>query len=178
MGNQNLTPASRQRVYDLRERLRREKSDARDRFLEMVIKQGLHNTHNLLWTPTLLRKYGVRTKDGNPVYEEELQLLQSDVDAAQHKAAMLISEEQMQYELSVQDDCGYSFLTEYCRQFMAAYIRRDEKNVRLLAHQIQDYLNRNADTPELAAYRNSSKYEADHFTPYENKRNDSCFFFG
>ena len=38
--NQNLTPASRQRVYDLRERLRREKSDARDALLALLVENG------------------------------------------------------------------------------------------------------------------------------------------
>ena len=30
----------------------------------------------------------------------------------------------------------------------------------------------------LSTYKSSSKYEADHFTPYENKQDDSCYFFG
>ncbi|MBP3228204.1 MAG: hypothetical protein J6M53_05395 [Bacteroidaceae bacterium] len=177
VSNQNLTPASRQRVYDLRERLRREKSDARDKVKEEFLRQGFDYAPNLLYSPTLLRKYGIRTRDGNPVYEEELQLLQSDIDAAQHKAAMLISEEQMQ-EILNSFDGSTDELIELCRRFMAAHIRRDDYNLRLLTHEVQGYLNRNADTPLLRAYRASSKYEADHFQPYENRKNDACYFFG
>lgn len=70
--NQNLTPASRQRVYDLRERLRREKSDARDALPALLVENGDVQPDTLLYMLTLLRRYGVRTKDGAPVYEEEL----------------------------------------------------------------------------------------------------------
>ena len=175
VSNQNLTPASRQRVYDLKERLRREKSDAKDILMRELAETGLYAPNNLLWCPQLVRKYGIRTKDGNIVYEEEMQLVQTDIDAAHHHCAMIVSEEQMQELISLQETLFYRDLTDLCRRFMAAHVKGDTKAIRLMTHNVQRLLNENADA--LPMYKSSSKYEADHFTPYENKRNDSTFFF-
>ncbi|MBR4553873.1 MAG: hypothetical protein IKO20_09200 [Bacteroidaceae bacterium] len=174
--NQNLTPASRQRVYDLRERLRREKSDARDALMQELNTCGLYAPHNLLWNATLCRKYGIRTKDGSQVYEEELQLVKTDIDAAQGKCAFIVSEEQMAELIAMQETMFYQDLIQLCRHFMAAYVKDDVNAIRTMMHRLQHYLNENADA--LPTYKGSSKYEADHFTPYENKIEDSCFFFG
>lgn len=174
--NQNLTPASRQRVYDLRERLRREKSDARDALMAELATSGLYAPKTLLWSPKLIRKYGIRTKDGNMVYEEEMQLVQTDIDAAQHKCAMIISEEQMEELVSLQETMFYNDLTDLCRRFIASHVKGDFRHIRLMTNHVQDYLNRHAD--DLPVYKSSSKYEADHFVSYENKREDSTFFFG
>lgn len=176
VSNQNLTPASRQRVYDLRERLRREKSDARDTLMQELNTCGLYAPHNLIWNATLCRKYGIRTKDGSQIYEEELQLVQTDIDAAQHKCAILISVEQMNELVSMQGTMFYNDLVELCRKFMAAYVKGDTNAIRLMMHQVQHYLNLNADA--LPTYKSSSKYEADHFVPYENKKADATYFFG
>ncbi|MBR4553069.1 MAG: hypothetical protein IKO20_05085 [Bacteroidaceae bacterium] len=175
--NQNLTPASRQRVYDLRERLRREKSDARDALLALLVENGDVQPDTLLYTPTLLRRYGVRTKDGAPVYEEELQLVLPDLYGAQHLAETVVGQEQMSELLIGQatfvEDSAESLLVQRCRRLMATYLKGAD--LRLVKHEVQDFLNRYAD--DLPTYKFSSKYEADHFTPYENKQDDSCFFF-
>lgn len=73
------------------------------------------------------------------------------------------------------EDSAESLLVQRCRRFMAAHVKGDNNAIRLMTHNLQHYLNENADA--LLAYKSSSKYEADHFTPYENKRNDSTFFF-
>ena len=174
--NQNLSPASRQRVEELRERLRREKSDARDALMEGLATASLYAPGNLIWNPSLARRYGIRTKDGKQVYEEEMQLVQPDIDAAQHKCAMMVSEEQMEELVTMQETMFYNDLTDLCRRFMASLIKGNAQNIKVMAKQLQGYLNTHAD--ELPTYRASSKYEADHFQPYENKRDDACFFFG
>ena len=72
------------------------------------------------------------------------------------------------------EDCAESLLVQRCRRLMATYLKGAD--LRLMKHEVQDFLNRYAD--DLPTYKSSSKYEADHFTPYENKRNDPTFFFG
>ena len=67
-------------------------------------------------------------------------------------------------------------LREQCRNLMAAHISERTVAVRALTVQIQDFLNRNAEL--LPEYYSSSKYRADNFTPYQNEKNDSTFFFG
>ncbi len=47
-----------------------------------------------------------------------------------------------------------------------------KRNDLLLAAQTMDFID------NLPTYKSSSKYEADQFKAYENKRDDSCYFFG
>ena len=70
-----------------------------------------------------------RARQGRPAQ-------QPDIDAAQHKAAMLISEARMGELLREQERDDASDLAERCRRFMAAHIRRDEYALRLLGHEV------------------------------------------
>ena len=91
VSNQNLAPASRDRVAALSERLREQKSDARDELLfalcgieawrNMDIARRLRTT--LLWCPTLCRRYGVTDAERRPVYEREYLQLRPQIEAAQ-----------------------------------------------------------------------------------------------
>ena len=72
------------------------------------------------------------------------------------------------------EDSAESLLVQRCRRLMATYLKGAD--LRLAKHEVQDFLNRHADN--LPTYKFSSKYEADQFTPYENKQDDSCFFWG
>lgn len=191
VSNNNLAPASRDRVAALHERLREEKADARDLLLMDLCRiTAWRDTEacrrlrsSLLWCPMLLRRYGVTAADGRQVFEREYNALLPQVLAAGEEAARIVSLEQMQWLLEHQDECDEdgepdlrSVLREMCRRFMAAVIADRKPAVRTLAAQIQDFLNRHAnDLPEYAA---SSKFQADNFKPYENKRDDACFFFG
>lgn len=101
-----------------------------------------------------------------------------DLYAAQHVAETIVGQEQMSELLIGQatfvEDSAESLLVQRCRRLMATYLKGAD--LRLMKHEVQDFLNRHAD--DLPTYKASSKYEADHFTPYENKRNDPTFFFG
>ena len=59
---------------------------------------------------------------------------------------------------------------------MSALITGRRDSVRALTTRLQEYLNLRA--AELPEYNGSTKFQADHFTPYENGKNDPCFFFG
>lgn len=191
VSNNNLAPASRDRVAALQERLREEKADARDLLLmDLCRNTAWRETEacrrlrsSLLWCPILLRRYGVTTADGHQVLEWEYNSLLPQVLAAGVEAARIVSAEQMQWLLEHQDEWDEtqgpdlrSVLREKCRRFMAAYISDRKPAVRTLALQLQDFLNRHAD--DLPEYAASSKFQADNFKPYENKKDDACFFFG
>ena len=191
VSNNNLAPASRDRVAALQERLREEKSDARDLLLMDLCRitawrdtEACHRLRSsLLWCPMLLRRYGVTAADGRQVLEREYNALLPQALAAGEEAARIVSREQMQWLLEHQDECDEdgepdlrSVVREMCRRFMAAVIADRKPAVRTLAAQIQNFLNRHAD--DLPEYAASSKFQADNFKPYENKKDDACFFFG
>lgn len=191
VSNNNLAPASRDRVAALQERLREEKADARDLLLmDLCRNNAWRETEacrrlrsSLLWCPMLLRRYGVTAANGGQVFEREYNALLPQVLAAGEEAARIVSREQMQWLLEHQDECDEdgepdlrSVVREMCRRFMAAVIADRKPAVRTLAAQIQDFLNRHAD--DLPEYAASSKFQADNFKHYENKKDDACFFFG
>ena len=188
VSNTNLAPASRDRVASLQERLRKDKSIAYDKLLMALMDIPTWKDANgsrwlsrsLLWCPTLMRFYGVVSPNGKQVFEEEFRQLFSDMMAAQSTVSRLISFEQMQWLLQNQThldrhDRRYE-LMEHCRSLLSALIMEKRIEVQRLTGLVQHILNTYAD--ELPEYRASSKYEADQFKPYENKREDPCFFFG
>ena len=186
--NTNLAPASRDRVASLQERLRKDKSIAYDKLLMALMDIPTWKDANgsrwlnrsLLWCPTLMRFYGVVSPNGKQVFEEEFQQLFSDMMAAQSTVSRLISFEQMQWLLANQCHVDRhdrrAELLEHSRALLSALIMEKRIEVQRLTGLVQHVLNTYAD--ELPEYRASSKYEADQFKPYENKREDPCFFFG
>lgn len=193
VSNSNLAPASRERVAALRERLRLERSDARDLLLLALCKlpswRGTDGCRllrsTLLWCPMLLRRHGVATLEGSHVGLEEYSSLLPAINHAWRRVVDIVSLELAEWLRLHQDetdgDPEYAgdmriVLREQCRNLMAAHISERTVAVRALTVQIQDFLNRNAEL--LPEYYSSSKYRADNFTPYQNGKNDSTFFFG
>lgn len=187
VSNQNLAPASRDRVDRLREQLRIEKSDDRDLLLLSIAQYGpwreeygMQLRDTLLWCPLLCRRHGITSDSGQPVYEEEFSALLMRIHRAQHLAASMISVEQMDWLLLHQDAIDRADmragLCYRARNLMAAAVMERRDAVRRLTESVQDYLHRFAD--DLPEYRASRKYEADHFRGYENKKEDNCYFFG
>lgn len=188
VSNQNLAPASRERVAALRESLRQQASDARDLLLISLCKdetwretdkcRTLRDT--LLWCAMLARRYGLTATDGRELYKQEHRALYPAILAATEACTQLISEEQMQYLLLHQDDPNESpeikILTEHCRKYIAAAAKGNKSAQHLLGTQIQRFINNNEEA--LAAYRSSSQYRANHAKRYENKKDDPTFFFG
>lgn len=173
VSNQNLAPASRQRVDALREQLRRDKSDARDRWTESRLYDG-YVPGALLYTPTLCRRYGLSAD----TYEEEFLAVQSSLSSAAEKLKIIISPEMYDSLLEQIDAASLRDFIEACRHFLAAYVRDDSYGMRLTAHRLkQILLESNPNDTDFAPYRNSSTYSADTFEVYQNKRDDPCYFF-
>lgn len=192
VSNSNLAPASRDRVAALQERLREEKEDARDLLIFALCGHEAWRTSDecrrlrstLLWCPMLCRRYGVTAPEGRPVYLREFLALLPQVQAAHYEVARMVSAEQMDWLLEHQDEYDLTdttgdariVLREHCRRLMSALITGRRDSVRTLATRLQEFLNLRA--AELPEYNGSTKFQADHFKPYENGKNDPCFFFG
>ena len=192
VSNSNLAPASRDRVAALQERLREEKDDARDLLLFALCETEAWRTSDecrrlrstLLWCPMICRRYGVTAPEGRPVYLREFLALLPQIEAAHYEVARIVSVEQAHWLLQHQDEYDRTdttgdariILREHCRRLMSALITGRRDSVRALTTRLQEFLNLRAD--ELPEYNGSTKFQADHFTPYENGKNDPCFFFG
>ena len=188
VSNQNLAPASRERVAALRESLRQQASNARDILLINLCQdtewreteqcRQLRNT--LLWCAMIARRHGLTAPDGRELYAQEHGAIYPSILAANESCTQLISDEQMQYLLRHQDDPNeqpeIKILTEHCRRYIAAAAKGNKSAQHLLGTQIQRFINNNEEA--LTAYRNSSLYRANHAPRYENQKDDPTFFFG
>lgn len=127
VSNQNIAPASKERVAAFRESLRQYKSDCKDQCLERYYQeakegiadqkidenqgQGEPDFHyvvipadtilrsGVIYSATVARDNGITMPDGQPVYEEELRRLEYKLAAANLKIRKLISGRQYKYEM-------------------------------------------------------------------------------
>ena len=200
VSNQHVAPASAERVERLREHLRQQKSRAKDAVIFGILENyasaqgedsGMHilqvRLRNFLFCPTMLRRHGISTWNGRVVYEEEYQDLTDRIEAAQRQVEELISQELADWMLEKQvrdeksgsglrSNAEYIHLIELCRNLMAAIITGRRQSERELRKKTLAYLE--AHISQFTPYKNTSSYEANHFQPYENRKDDPCFFFG
>ena len=191
VSNQNVAPASRERVSALIERLRIDESEAFDRLINDLLqtdwaKSATAESYitSLLYCPSMMRRYGIKDEEGREVYYSEWQGLQNHLAIAEEKVRTLISPELFDKLIEVQripDEearSEYNIVLEQARKVVAAWISVDRypQAPRALSHRLLDTINRYAD--KLKEYSNSSTYRARNTQGYENKKEDSAYFFG
>lgn len=192
VSNQNLTPASRERVDALREQLRRDSSVGLDLLLFNLLHTKWNTTpqaeqvvQSLLWCPLLLRKHGV-TWQGRPVYHEEMDFLLPDLRMAESKLRHVMSDalhEKMlellrKNTLNAQGtSLGYTLACKIGQDYITALMKdRSSNYAGTLLLDLERVLERYAnDMPE---YASSKEYEAKHSSRYANQKDDTTFFFG
>lgn len=192
VSNQNLAPASRERVGALAEELRREESRADDALAARLLRDpawctsaaAVSMVDSLLWCPTLMRRYGVTAPGRAEVYAREYAALLPRLREAEVKAARIISPELMERlilgERTSEDAAlpqAYALATEHTRRFMAALLMAETypHAVREAARALTDLLHRHADT--LTEYAGSAVRQAEEAPRYENQKTDPSFFF-
>lgn len=194
VSNQNTAPASPSRVSALREQLRIYAALQEDLLMEHLAAIGsLRMPHatvrNLLWTPRLLRSFGVTLHDGQDIYKEELPSIEVSIARATDTIIDILSAPlysallQSQYQpLEVDDPNLYTLLLNDSRRLLAALIQSrrptdtSQPEVKNQVRHIIDYLERNAE--RIPLYLTSSTHLARKASPYENKKTDASFFFG
>lgn len=181
VSNQNVAPASAERVKSLRSSLRR----SADYWLDLIIDHirpiidwsasplGSQLIDGLFWRGDHMVVFGH--------YEptrEELHRMMPSIRAAGLEISRVISPELyghlVEGERTASLDSCESELVDLCRRAMAQWIdsRDSYPSARI---SLLRYIEKNAD--RLPLYLNSSTYRAHHATRYENKKNDPCYFF-
>lgn len=194
VSNQNTAPASPSRVSALRDQLRQEASLQEDLLKEHLAAMGalrlpLFAVTSLLWTPRLLRTFGVTLHDGGHIYKEELPSIEVSIARATDTIIDILSAplysalQQSQYQpLEVDDPKPYTLLLNDSRRLLTALIQSgrptdtSQPGVKEQVKHIVDYLERNAE--RIPHYLTSSTHLARKASPYENKKTDASFFFG
>lgn len=203
VSNQNLAPASKERVAALREAYRQSKSRYTSglivlltRIPDYVLPAALASLP-LLPTASKCRDFGIYAKGVSFFGEEEYAKVRPHLVESEHRLAGLISEEQVEhlrsiqwifenrtFRLDVTDlNAAEMPLLQLCREYLVAEVvshmesvdTLGRKSLRTNAAVIIDYVTRHE--YELPIYAASSVAEANRTKPYENQANDPTFFF-
>lgn len=203
VSNQNLAPASKERVAALRESCRQSKSRyvyslivLLTRFTDYVLPAAIASLP-LLPTAAHCRDIGLYAKGVSFFGEEEYAKVRPHLVEAEHRLAGLISEEQVEhlranqwiyanrsFRPDVTDiNAAEMHLLQHCREYLTAEVvshmesvdTLGRKSLRKNAAVIIDYVTRHEH--ELPIYSASSVAEANRTKPYENQANDPTFFF-
>lgn len=203
VSNNNIAPASKERVAALRESLRQYKSDCKDQCLERIYKDIAASQREvdppkvvvdngndyadrfftgeeqlrkcLIYSATVARESGITMPDGSPVYEEEMHKLEYQIAVSETRIKRLISWKQFNYELG----CGQyeSKMDMKLRRLAAMYVMDAPRNA------VKDYENEILDIMEEDAerykYYHASVQRELRKNPvrYENRKEDATYFF-
>ena len=184
VSNQNLAPASRERVTALLNSLRRQASDARDLLLLDLCKTTWVSSKQctlvrstLLWCPMLARRYGIAINENDPQGDFLLHL--PTIEQASEMATNIIGQPLMDFLITHQDEYSekpaYVLVRENTRKYMSAVVQQNRRAAEAQRQYILKKIELLAE--ELPEYKESSTYRAAHAKNYENKQEDPTFFF-
>ena len=205
VSNQNIAPASKERVAAFRESLRQYKSDCKDQCLERYYQAALEGitdqkTKNadgeienieipadtilrsgVIYSATVARDNGITMPDGQPVYEEELSRLEYKLAAANLKIRKLISGRQYKYEMGA-GRFGEK-LDLMLRRLAAMYVMQaDRRAVKDYENEILDFMEEDPEgttAKKRYQYYHASVQRELRKNPvrYENRKEDATYFF-
>lgn len=191
VSNQNVAPASSSRVEALLESLRKMESDTMDSLVLQLLKTEWKNKpeakrimKSLLWSPTLLRYYGI-TLAGREAYAEEYSTLQPAIEQAEEAVRKVISPElhtellRRQRTEPSDNTSTYAEVKQKARAYMASLVAAGPAAQPARSELLKERLLRivEEDADNLPEYKSSATYRAHHFQHYENRREDNTFFF-
>ena len=205
VSNQNIAPASKERVAAFRESLRQYKSDCKDQCLERYYQEAYAGTTDqkslneygvfeyeeispdailrsgVIYSATVARENGITMPDGQPVYEEEMRRLEYKLASAEYNIKKLISRKQFYYEMGA-GRFGEK-LDLMLRRIAAMYVMQaDRRAVKDCENEILDFMeeeiNRAPNSERYAFYKTSVQRDLRlNVIRYENRKEDPTYFF-
>lgn len=181
VSNGNVAPASSDRVERLRADLARARDFAFDSILINVRRfDGWADSdeaaiwiNSLFWTSRHLVFFGM----ANPS-RDDLDLMRPKITEGEMKLRNLISSEFFDEICHSERQAHRGLLSEAAklsRRFVVAVVQ-DRCLLDLHRRTLISFIESHAD--DFPVYMNSSAYRANHHEPYENRKEDPCFFFG
>ena len=184
VNNQNVAPASADRVKRLQQRVQDERDDAIDDLIDYLrgnddwasTVEALSLLGSLVWNahrqlPLLGFMDGHRTKltELRPKINGAEEVIKQKISASLFHE--LCSAIRLREETELQNRA-----ISQARLFLGAYISGDHQLARLHMSKLVEFLEGHLDS--FATYAASSAHAANSFTHYENKKDDPCYFFG
>ena len=180
VSNQNVAPASADRVKALEIRMRKQGWRYFEEALDVLRYLGAPKSsklcasafQTLFWKSSHLHVFGIPNPSYGDLREKNPYIL-----TEQPFLIQFISPEQfdafMEAESSATTTAVQGIAIQMCRVYFAInglYARDAQKRA------ILNFMEQHPD--EFPEYMNSETYKANHFQRYENQKDDPCFFFG
>ncbi len=181
VSNQNVAPASADRVERLREQMKHQWMLYYEEVLSLLRNfkdwhtSGAAKAHaSLFWRSKFLVKLGII----NPTLED-LYAKRPEIANGAYMLSHLISgpfyRELLEAEMHADTIPIQDMAIDLCRNFIAAAVTGKDSII-LHRNILLQFLDENINS--FPTYRVSSAYEANHFKHYENEKDDPCYFFG
>ena len=183
VSNQNYAPASAERVERLRSQVHRSKDDALDSVLSRLRGEDAwcesdvakRYFRSLVWRGAYARYFGY-PNDGRTKIEE----ISGDIAAAERDLIHFISPEFHKELITAIRTASVSgaqqIAIDFARSYIYAWYSRRNHDIITARNALLSYLD--AQIENFPTYRASAAFRANHFIPYENAKDDSCYFFG
>ena len=184
VSNQNVAPASRDRVLRLAQQVRDSRDDAVDDLIDALRGKEQWREHaiaigafaSLVWNA----KRQLPVMGVTDAHRTKMTELRPRIDAAEELLKQYMSEDlhlEMRMALLAGNlSADQTTLLHKALLFIGAYLDGNQKMAHWHMAQIIEFLERRLDTFET--YKTSSAHQANTFTPYSNKKDDPCYFFG
>ena len=189
VSNDNIAPASQFRVDALERELTYRRDMARHNMINELrrvdgwaeTEQALDNIRSFFWSPVLLRQYYYI--DHKPTFDD-LASFRSNIDTAENFLRKQLSDDLIDQLLSEERKAKFEpnhraaklkildFIALFLPQNGDITDRQDTHgSFENLLRFIEDHLD------DFTKYRDSTAYKANHMQAYENKADDTTFFF-
>lgn len=184
VSNQNVAPASSDRVNRLRKQIQDSRDDAMDDLIDAL--RGVE-----AWRPSTM----ARQLFGSLVWNARLQLpmmgitddhrtkmteLRPKIDAAeevlQHHVSKALFVELCNVQLENAASGEQSVAIHRSLFFIGAHVAGDRAMARFHMAKLVEHLEQHL--TDFPTYESSTAHQANTFTPYENKKDDTTYFFG
>ena len=184
VSNQNVAPASRDRVLRLAQQVRDSRDDAVDDLLDALRGKEQWREHaiaigafaSLVWNA----KRQLPVMGVTDAHRTKMTELRPRIDAAEELLKQYMSEDlhlEMRMALLAGNlSADQTTLLHKALLFIGVYLDGNQKMAHWHMAQIIEFLERHLDT--FGTYAASSAHQANTFTPYSNKKDDPCYFFG
>ena len=185
VSNQNVAPASSERVLRLLDAVQRLEIRSYYRLIGEMrnvanwgdSQQAIDNFLTpTIWDPDLWSLYGgeVVREVKDPVREYRIALLQAETNVSNLISSKFFDE----IALAVRHNCNDEKILKVLHliQLLVMAMVKNDHSVENLKGSLLTFLEIHIE--DYPTYANSTAYKANHFKPYENKQDDSTFFFG
>ena len=189
VSNDNIAPASQFRIDALERELIYRRDMARHNMINELrrvdgwaeTEQALDNIRSFFWSPVLLRQYYYI--DHKPTFDD-LASFRSNIDTAENYLRKQLSDDLIDQLLNEERKATFEINHRAAKlkmlDFIALFLPKNDETIgrqdthgsfESLLRFIEDHID------DFAKYRDSTAYKANHMQAYENKADDTTFFF-